>query len=300
MDVNDFSEIQTEEAEFPPFDSELLTAEVGVVDPGFFRKPRNELIYHLGDWEGPIALLYELIVESNIDIRELVLSKVVGQYCDIILGADDINADYAADFVVIGSKLLLFKSRRLFPDTELSEEELDEETDLFTRIEEYKLLREATEKLRDKETIYRFYREPSYTKEDYVYSFRNMVMEKLAEAYAKALIEEEHRRALETAAVKTVYKEAHTVADRYNYIYNRLCEIRSMSFYAMFAEEDLSKEEIVNTFLAILELLKRQFVNAEQNPETKDIYLTLKESGEMFVEAKSEKELLDVEINGTN
>lgn len=272
----------------PDFASGDISAEIAEVEFGFLKMKRKELIYHLGDWEGPIALLYELITRSEIDVKNLFLSKVVVQYVDIVLAAEDLDSDYAGEFLVFGSRLLYFKSKRLMPDEEFTIEDEQEEKSFLASIEEYKLIKDATEKLRLMETTNRFYREPGYDREDYILFVKNLTMEKLVDAYAIALNSAEHRASLASDEPKIVYREEYTVADRYNYIYRELLEKRRMTFFEMF-DEYATKTEVINTFLAILELLKRQFITASQDKLFGDMMVNFKESGEAFTEITEEE-----------
>ena len=103
-------------------------------------------------FEGPLDLLLHLIEREELDITNIALVQVADQYMEYIRGSEQINLDALADFIYIGARLLLLKSRALLPkpktEQELLSEYEDPSDDLARQLREYKLFKEAAAELR--------------------------------------------------------------------------------------------------------------------------------------------------------
>ena len=74
----------------------------------------DSLKFSLGDFEGPIALLYTLIVEEGkYQIDNFPISEITGQYMEYMKQLDTVDMDVAADFMAMAATLLEIKSRSL-------------------------------------------------------------------------------------------------------------------------------------------------------------------------------------------
>jgi segregation and condensation protein A len=143
------------------------------------------------------------------------------------------------------------------------------------RLEEYKLIKEAGERLKTLENVNRFYKPPDESTADYHYVLRSLTLEGLLDAFSGML----HKVAKERVPVppKEIKKDRFTVAEKMLRIKDVIAARRTVSFFELF-ERDYSRSEIINTFLALLELLKLQLVRAEQNGVYEDITITYNET----------------------
>src|SRR5512143_2951529 len=98
---------------------------------------------------GPLAMLLELIEKRRLPIAQVSLAEVADQYLTRIRTLVGMNADVLADFLVIGAKLLLIKSRALLPSPPREDEKDNVAADLEQRLLEYRIFREAAERLRE-------------------------------------------------------------------------------------------------------------------------------------------------------
>ena len=84
-----------------------------------------QLELHLESFDGPLELLLLLIEQRRLPITQVSLAQVADQYLAQVHALPALDADLLADFLVIGSKLLLLKSRALLlteePDPEVEE-----------------------------------------------------------------------------------------------------------------------------------------------------------------------------------
>ncbi len=229
-----------------------------------FEKP--QIIYHITDFDGPLDLLYQQIKDAKIDIEDIFISDITEQYVEIIHNTprEELDYDYAGEFIVMAAELVYLKSLRSLPkdEEELSEDDPAYEKQLFiNKLKEYALLKEESEKLRELETINRFYRLPTYTDKDYRVALVNFSLPKLVEAFAKMLANAERRE--QEVIPKKVVKDRFSVHDQMEYIRGLIAERLEMEFTQLF-EPDYDKSDIVTTFLAVLELVKYGVISVVQ------------------------------------
>src|SRR3989338_1878896 len=95
----------------------------------------------LDQFSGPLDLLLSLLEESKLNISEVSLSSITEQYLTYLDTLEDNRAEELADFLVVGSRLLLLKSKMLLP--QFAPEE-DEGTSLEEQLRLYKVFLEAS------------------------------------------------------------------------------------------------------------------------------------------------------------
>jgi len=102
-------------------------------------------------FEGPLDLLLYLVRRQQVDIAEVNVSAITGQYLAYLAALKELNVELAAEFLVLAAQLIYLKSRNLLPvsaDEETEEElYLDPQVELARRLEEYRTYREAADTL---------------------------------------------------------------------------------------------------------------------------------------------------------
>lgn len=242
---------------------------------GDFVIERPEIIYHLSDFDGPIPLLYELIKAAKIAIEDIFISEVTSQYVQIIKSTpkEDLDFEYAGEFITLAAELVYLKSVRTLPKEEEEITEDDPEYErmlLINKIKEYALLKEQSDKLREIETINRFYRQPTYTDKDYRVALVNFSLPKLVEAFARVLAND--ALAKQSVIPKKVVKDKFSVHEQMENI-RIMISVKKQMLFTDLIEPDFDKSDIVTTFLAMLELLKYGKLRAEQDEVFGDITL---------------------------
>lgn len=96
-------------------------------------------------FEGPLDLLLSLIEKEQMDITQISLAKITGEYLDMIADIQGDSADLA-DFLVVAAKLLYIKSRSLIPTLATNEEEAEID-DLETKLRGYSQFKAAARHL---------------------------------------------------------------------------------------------------------------------------------------------------------
>src|SRR3979411_1730581 len=110
-----------------------------------------QLELHLESFDGPLELLLLLIEQRRLPITQVSLAQVADQYLAQVHAQPSLDADLLADFLVIGGKLLLLKSRALLLTEEPDPEVEEVASDLADRLASYRVFRAAAEALREPE-----------------------------------------------------------------------------------------------------------------------------------------------------
>ena len=112
-------------------------------------------IVSLSVFEGPLDLLLQLIEQQRLDITAIALAQVADQYLGLVRAAEDPDADTLAEFLVIGARLLLIKTRALLPRPPVVEGAVGEEDvgdHLARQLREYSQFKQAAAALRGRES----------------------------------------------------------------------------------------------------------------------------------------------------
>ncbi len=238
------------------------------------------LKFKLENFEGPLHLLLALVKAAKVDIEDIFVSDITSQYLELMQqDMSNINMDKATEFVQMAATLLEIKSKALLPkfDEELEDGEESDEDRIKRQLRELELFKEATNLLKPLETIHRFYREPDYTEDDTRTVIKDFSFEKLLDAFANLLHKVDNTP--KAPEPKQIIRDRFSVAEKLYMISVAIKEKKTLRFFELF-EADYTKSEIINTFLALLELLKKQVVSASQDEAFGDIILNLKDGGE--------------------
>ena len=225
----------------------------------------------LPEFEGPLDLLLHLIKQDNISIFDISIDKITKQYLDYIHKMEELNLNIASEYLVMASDLLQIKSKTLLPKKDNEEDEEDPREELINRLINYQNYKDSIEKLRSYEAL----RKEVYTKEPTLEEYKNdehntdlnISLDDLVNALSKFLQDKERAKPL---ATKITNKE-YSVGKRSTEIRDVLRVKKKINFVDLF--DQLSKDYIVVTFLAILDMSKRQELSITQENNFENIIL---------------------------
>lgn len=225
----------------------------------------------LTNFEGPLDLLLYLIKDSKIEIQNIKLASVTEQYLSYMKELDTVDMEMAAEFIEVAASLVEIKSKTMIPqEQEKQVDENDPEWLLLQRLKEYKMYKEASEKMKKQEVVNQMYKLP----DDKVGDFRNvltqMKIEGLIDAFKNLMTKAVVREATEEQ--RTIEKDRWTVEDKIFEIKTLLLSVDKISFYNMVGG-DFTRGEIITLFMAMLELLKLQIININQEEMFGDIQI---------------------------
>ncbi len=240
----------------PDTETELENAEELLADSGAYE-------VKLENFEGPLDLLLHLIRKAKIAIEDIFVSEITEQYLGYMEQLKEIDLDRASEFIEMAALLLEIKSKSLLPKPEADapDDAEDAKRELIQRIEEYKLYKEASLKMKERETVGLHFREPDPSVGEVKFVLKDMNMDGLLKALQKLFLKMD-RNAVKPKERK-ITLDRFTVEEKIGSIKDVMLTKDTVSFFDLF-EDDYSKSEIITTFQALLELLKLQFVTAEQ------------------------------------
>ena len=224
---------------------------------------------HTPVYEGPLDLLLDLIERAELDITTVSLASVTDQYLTYIHGLEQARADEISAFLVIAAKLLQIKSEALLPrppSHEPGEENVGE--DLVRQLKLYKQYKEVGGWLMERqEQGWRTYlRVAPSPKVEPKLDLSNLTLNALVAAAESAFAKQKDKEPL--ASVIAAPKV--TIREKIDLIAKTLRQIQRTSFRGLLGDK-ASRLEIVVTFLALLELIKRYRVEARQDSLFSDI-----------------------------
>ena len=222
----------------------------------------------LENFEGPLDLLLHLIKEEEIEIKDIFVSQVTEQFLSYMKGLPYLDMDKASEYLNIAATIIDIKARSLIPppDDEFEDDygfyDDDPEAELIKALEENKMIKEGADKLKERETIGYFFKEPDKDLTGVQVQYRDLTLDGLMNAFTKMMMRLEVQKK-ESPAPREIPKDIYTVRDKIKHIRERIFSKESLEFEELFTEQ-FTTPEIVTTFQALLELLKHQFIIVEQ------------------------------------
>ena len=233
---------------------------------------------HIDDFDGPLDLWLFMVKAAKISMEDIFVSKITEQYLQVMTGLTNTDLEKASEFIEIAAILIEIKSKALLPRPEVEQpDENDAKKELIRRLEEYKLFKEAGEKMKRQETVGIFYKPADPTVGDPRIILRDMTMDGLVSAMQKLFLKMEQRGF--AAPPRKITLDRFTVADKMGHIREIMLFREEVIFTELF-ESDYTKSEIITTFQALLELLKMQAIYAEQGEVFGEIVLKRRAGGE--------------------
>ncbi|MBI3927138.1 MAG: segregation/condensation protein A [Armatimonadetes bacterium] len=247
-----------------------------------FRKPQGSVTGYqvqLPQYEGPLDLLLELVGRLRLDITEISLAQVAGQYQAYLESLHELNVEIESSYVVVFAQLLEIKSRVLLPEPPPPEEpessQQEEEgsgADLVERLKTYKAFKEMAEWLGEREASSSArYPHPCELPEPDIPALE-LSLASLAAAMSR--LDRSTRAPRPPVEVKRVEI---SVPQRAQQIWQWLTS-RPRALFRELLGKKPSRGLIVVTFLALLELARREQVRLRQERFGDEIEVTRKEN----------------------
>ncbi len=219
----------------------------------------------LTGFQGPMDLLLHLIDKEHVDIYDIPISLITEQFIRHIEVIKTVSLDKAGEFIAMAATLMVIKMKMLMPSHlgEDDEDEDDPRAELVRRLLEYKRFKEAAEALQRKETDrqqlhLRQTRFPFAEDLDLEPKLRIEMFDLLS---ALAGIFDR----VQAKPIHEVEREPFTVDQKITLIDERVFAGGTVTFEELFSD-DFIKMEVIVTFIAILEMVKRgrlQFMQTE-------------------------------------
>ena len=222
-------------------------------------------------YSGPLDLLLELIEEAELDITSLALAQVTDQYLDHIRNLTVKQADEVSAFMVIAAKLLQIKSEALLPRPPRREEDEEDPGDELARqLLAYKRYKEIADILADRKSAgYQTYlplSSPLEIKEQV--DFGEFGVLDLWQMAQQALQQASEKKQVS----KVVTRPRITIQDKIGEI-SRVLKLEKRVAFSRILNKAYDKVDIVISFLAVLELIRGNYIICRQEQMFEEIYL---------------------------
>lgn len=245
----------------------------------------SDLKVKLEVFEGPLDLLLYLVKKDEVDIYDISIERITSQYLEYLEAFEVLHIEIAGEFLVMAANLLYIKSRTLLPkDQQMPDEEAEEEDprwELIRQLIEYRKFKEAASHLRDQEELQAalFPRavslDPAHAPVlDETMMLGDVGIFDLINAFQKAL-----KRLPVEEKPGEIREETYTVTDRINHLMHRIDRGVSVRFEELFGEAS-TRNELVVTFLALLELIRMKQFRVRQEEQFGEIWLDRTLEGE--------------------
>lgn len=238
-------------------------------------------------YEGPLDLLLSLIERAELDITTVSLAAVTDQFLTHINSMEQLNADEISAFLVIAAKLIQIKSEALLPRPPVREAgEEDAGQALVDQLKLYKRFKEIGGWLsaREQANLRTHLRVAPPPKVEPKLDLSNITLEKLVAAAEEVFAREKAKKPL----ASVIAAPRVTIREKIDMISKMLKDVQRASFSSL-VKDSKSRLEIVVTFLAMLELIKRYRVQAHQEGLFGDIEIDRMEDW-------SEEEEIEIEF----
>lgn len=243
-----------------------------------------EMNFKVEAFEGPLDLLLHLINQLEVDIYDIPMAEITDQYMHFVRTMQELELNVASEYLVMAATLIQIKSKMLLPKQELSVDidmedvEEDPREALVQKLMEYKKYKEAAKTLKEREQERSFY----FGKAPMDLEIYDETLEKveldvglpdMLSAFHKMLRRKKLAKPLHTR----ITTQEISIDDRMDEVMHTLKNSKKhkTKFEDLF--EGSSKESLVVTFLALLELMKRKLVVIEQQANFADLYVQGKE-----------------------
>lgn len=239
-------------------------------------------VVSLKQFEGPLDLLLHLITRAKVDIRDIFVSEITEQYLASLDGLDELDMDVASEFLTMAATLLEIKSRALLPKLPAPQEEGAEtpEQALIRRLEEYKLYKESAGRMKEFEraAMQVFSKLPEeYPLPPQPVELTGLSLDGLVRALERIIA-----RNVQTDEPGRVFRSI--TRDRFTIeqcVFNLTSRLKKgpVLFTDMLSPQ-VTRNEIVSYFMAMLELLKLGRLHAQQEGVYDDILILPGRRGE--------------------
>ncbi len=217
--------------------------------------PPQAFAIWLEQFAGPLDFLLYLVKKNNVDLTQMPILPITKQYLAYISQLDTDHFELAGDYLLMASTLIAIKTELLLPKPETPSDERDPKAELIERLEEYAQIKVASQRLDNLVRLERdvFLAMASMPSQDIMNAeLPNYSPNLLIDSLFKMQLQPDYQ-------MHTIKVDAVPLADRIASISRQLSMNGARSFYGLL-DKTQGKIGVVVSFVAVLELMKRQLV----------------------------------------
>ena len=226
-------------------------------------------------YEGPLDLLYDMISKQKIDIKDISIIDITKQYINYITALEKMDLEVASEFITMASKLLEIKSRYLLYKQKDNNEVEDPRLELMEKLEEYKKFKLASQDLKDNIT---YVDDLYYRKKEEIIIDDTMDLDDISIDAIKNILpyilkvkSKDNKPQKDEKLEKIVRGRIVPVEEKIAYIREIISRDNEVSFIKVI--ENVDKDEVIATFLSVLELIKSREIVVYQDLFFDDILI---------------------------
>lgn len=236
----------------------------------------NNYVVQLEKFEGPLALLLYLIRREDMDIYDIEIHKITGQFLDYIRRMKELNLEVAGEFIAMAATLIQIKSQMLLPQYDENNQLVEEDPrkELVARLLEYQAFKEVAAKIYQRPLLGR----------DWWGRPRVIEVPQVVDDEMEIVIDEDNALyALISSYRKTVRRvkdTIHRVTIKLQSVHSRILELRNelvigqkTTLFEILTTPEEWKNKILVTFLSLLELSKQGYISIYQPDNFGNIYI---------------------------
>ena len=246
-----------------------------------------QLSVKLPAFEGPLALLLHLISKNKVDIYDIPIAEITDQYLAYIADMEEVDLDLMSDFLLMAATLLDIKARMLLPEPETEEEEEeDPRAELVARLIEYRKYKLLSGELRDlsvggEQLMFRAECLPKEVAEykppvDLDSLLVGVDLLKLKQIFEDVLKQHAELEEQKKKGVGRITHEVIPIETGISQVRSAVKLAKRQSFRRLFKGKK-TRDEVIVTFLAVLELLKAGDLRLTQGEDEDDLIIEVNE-----------------------
>ncbi|MCD8097323.1 MAG: segregation/condensation protein A [Lachnospiraceae bacterium] len=235
-------------------------------------------------FEGPLDLLLHLIDINKFNIFDIPIVEITAQYMEYLQAMETEDLNVMSEFLVMAATLLEIKAKMLLPAEKDEEgEEIDPREELVRRLLEYKMYKYMAAELRDRLSVSgkALYKAPTIPREVAEYEAPVDMEELIGDATLQslnAIFQQLMRRQKEKidpirSHFGQIEQEEVSLDEKLGSVREYASKHACFSFTALL-EKQRNRNQMIVTFLAVLELMKTGELDARQDELFGDIMLT--------------------------
>ncbi len=233
------------------------------------RRPEGSTVVRMAEFDGPLGLLLSLIESRRLDVMTVPLGALAEAYLDALASLEADRLGNIAAFVAVAGQLIVIKSRALLPRQPVAEaiadEEADPEADLRRRLLVFRAYRDAARDLEARAAAggRLFRREPTAATAAGIAGARPEPAPPLDPGLLSGALDGLFRIAPPPPLPPAMVARTITLAERTAIIRAALAGASSVVLQDLLGTVR-DRVVVAVTFLALLEMVKRREVTAEQ------------------------------------
>jgi segregation and condensation protein A len=237
----------------------------------------KDIFVHINQFDGPLGLLLYLVKREEMDIQDLDLTKITGQYLDYISKMEELNFDVAGEFLYMSSVLIFLKSQKSVDDEQKTQiSQIDNELEIHSKEQLILKLKELEHYQKISTALWalpkvgsEFYARPKIDKKLH---FQTLFKEMSVNELTSVMID----------YLKKSRRQFHVITKDKLSIKGKLESLKSILLKGKkFLFEDLlditknRTEEMVMTFISLLELARLKRLEVFQAENSKEIHVNV-------------------------